>query len=166
MFKRTFLRSERQRSAIKVHSGADSFAFPDFSDVFERSALPADVGGTLTSGADGHCCRGVELPAVSDAEAMWGLYQGLLSPRLKAQVAERVQQLSSTIASTNLTVPLSVEATAFQPNEFESAIARHRGSPKSFACYLCRDSTACADEARLVQQHLEEMLGASVFLGK
>ena len=134
MFKRTFLKSEQQRSTIKVHSGADAFVSPGFSDLFERSALPADVGGTLTSGADGHCCGGVELPAVSDAEAIWGLYQGLLSPSLKAQ-----------------------------PNKFDSVIARHhRGSPKVFACFLSHDDQVCAIEAGTLKEQLESLLDANI----
>ena len=44
--------------------------------------------------------------------------------------------------------------------------ARHRDSPKGFACFLSHHKQACAAEARLVKQQLEFMLDAKVFLGK
>ena len=48
----------------------------------------------------------------------------------------------------------------------EVARARHRDSPKGFACFLSHHKQACAAEARLVKQQLESMLHAKVFLGK
>ena len=50
--------------------------------------------------------------------------------------------------------------------QFGAAIARHRDSPKGFACFLSHHEQACAVEARLVKQRLESMLDAKVFLGK
>ena len=41
---------------------------------FERSALPSDIGGELTTGTDGHCCLGVEQPALCDEDAVWAKY--------------------------------------------------------------------------------------------
>ena len=168
MFKHTFLTSERMKSTIRVHSGADAFASPDFAALFERSALPADVGGTLTSGADGKCCRGVDLPAVSDAEAVWRLYEGLLSPSVQAQVAKHIRTASTSISNPTLTPAESAltEAALFLPNELETARTRHRSCPKAFACYLCRHSNACAAEARLLKKELETTLKTNVFLGK
>ena len=42
----------------------------------------------MTTGSDGHCCREVSLPALSDDEAVWSFYEGLLiTPSLPALVA-------------------------------------------------------------------------------
>ena len=51
-------------------------------------------------------------------------------------------------------------------DEFEAARARHRDSPKGFACFISHHKLTCAAEARLVKQQLEKMLDAKVFIGK
>ena len=38
----------------------------------------------MMTGSDGHCCRGVSLPALNDADAVWSFYEGLLSPSPQA----------------------------------------------------------------------------------
>ena len=41
----------------------------------------------MTTGSDGRCCREVSLPALSDDDAVWSFYEGLLiSPSLPALV--------------------------------------------------------------------------------
>ena len=58
------------------------------------------------------------------------------------------------------------EDAIFESEEIEAARARHRSSPKGFACFLSHHKLACAAEARLVKQQLESLLDAKVFLGK
>ena len=53
----------------------------------------------------------------------------------------------------------------FESEEVEAARARHRDSPKRFACFLSHHKQACAAEARLVKLQLESLLDAKVFLG-
>ena len=65
--------NESQRSNTTLISG-DPFASADFAARFERSALPSDIGGELTTGTDGHCCLGVEQPALCDEDAVWAKY--------------------------------------------------------------------------------------------
>ena len=54
----------------------------------------------------------------------------------------------------------------FESEDIEAARARHRDSPKRFACFLSHHTLACAAEARLVKQQLTSLLDAKVFLGK
>jgi len=68
------LQSESQRSVTTLLSGDPFAASADFAARFERSALPSDIGGELTTGADGHCCLGVEQPALCDEDAVWAKY--------------------------------------------------------------------------------------------
>ena len=50
--------------------------------------------------------------------------------------------------------------------ELKAAQARHRNSPKSFACFLSSHNTTCASEAKLVKRQLESFLDAKICLGK
>ena len=57
----------------------------------------------MTTGSDGHCCREVSLPALSDDDAMWSFYEGLLitpslvagSTRTKDGAVSAVDELTS-----------------------------------------------------------------------
>ena len=153
----------KYQETTAILSNADAFSSPQFAALFERSSLPADIGGTLTVGIDGHCCRGVPLPSLNDSDAVWKHYEERLSPSLLAQVARRVQSSSA------LTAALAKRSSGTSQqldDEFEAARARHRDSPKRFACFLSHHKQACAAEARLVKQQLESLLDAKVFLGK
>ena len=70
----TVFQNESQRSKTILLSGDPFVASTDFAARFERSALPADIGGELTTGTDGHCCLGVEQPALCDEDAVWAKY--------------------------------------------------------------------------------------------
>ena len=65
--------NEGQRRRTTLMSG-DPFDSANFAARFERSALPSDIGGELKTGADGHCCLGVEQPALCDEDAVWAKY--------------------------------------------------------------------------------------------
>jgi len=60
----------------------------------------------------------------------------------------------------------SVHQHVLSSTVLEVARARHRDSPKGFACFLSHHKHACAAEARLVKQQLETLLDAEVFLGE
>ena len=82
--------SEKMRSSVIILTGSDAFASSEFAALFERTSLPADIGGTLSTGSGGHCCRGVEFPALCDNDdALWDLYEGSLSPRMRTHIANR-----------------------------------------------------------------------------
>ena len=66
--------SDRSRRRTTLLSGDPFAASADFAARFERSALPSDIGGELTTGTDGHCCLGVEQPALCDEDAVWAKY--------------------------------------------------------------------------------------------
>ena len=70
--KRLFL-NDYQASTILLLRG-DPFASAEFAERFDRSSLPADVGGEARDGSDGHCCVGVVLPGPSDEAAVWASY--------------------------------------------------------------------------------------------
>ena len=131
----------------------------DFATVFEKSSLPANVGGTLTVGIDEHCCRGVSLHSLNDGDAVWSHYKERLSPALLAQMARCV---GCGVLPSSLKKSPSLLG-SFQPDGLEAARARHRDSPKSFACFLSHHKQVCAAEARLVKQQLESLLEANVF---
>ena len=156
--------SEHQKKSVFRLTGNPFAASSDFSTLFEPNMLPTAVGGTLSSGTDGHCCRGVNLPVLSDADAVWSFYESCLTPSLKDQVAKRNAKRPMLPSDTTDRVPTFVGM--FEPNEIEAVRARHRDSPKRFACFLSHHKQACAAEARLVKQQLESMLDAKVFLGK
>ena len=92
---------KQQQQTTFLLTGADPFdASVVFSASFERSSLPTDVGGSLTIGSDGHCCRGVILPALNDADAVWSFYTELLSPSLQqALMAEPTRAEGSAVSS-------------------------------------------------------------------
>ena len=75
-------------------SGADPFtSSPDFAALFDPSAIPADIGGgTGVTRRGSLFCRDVEPPALSDAAALWSMYNGLLSPSLRAQMTAGVRK--------------------------------------------------------------------------
>ena len=54
-----------------ILSGDPFGASAEFAARFERSALPSDIGGELTTGTDGHCCLWVDQPALCDEDAVW-----------------------------------------------------------------------------------------------
>ena len=158
--KRVGVLSEHQKRTTFLLPGADPFhASSDFAALFDRSALPVDVGGTLATGSHKHCCRGVPMPALSDADAVWAFYEERLSPSLKNQVDAR-------------NTPVDVEASAlvegllFPPTELKAARSRHKNSPKDFACFLSHDEQVCATEAGKIKEQLESLLDAKVSLGK
>ena len=69
------LLSANMRAKTFLIAGSDPFSVSaDFAARFERSALPSDIGGELTTGTDGHCCLGVEQPALCDEDAVWAKY--------------------------------------------------------------------------------------------
>ena len=156
--------SKSQQNNMALLSGDPFVTSSHFAMRFERSALPADVGGTLTNGTDGHCCLGVNLPALSDPDALWSHYKESLSPTLLAQATAHN---AASASSSSIAVPSRTPTQGmYQTAELEAARARHSDSPKSFACFLSHHKQACAAEARLVKQQLESMLDAKVFLGK
>merc|ERR1712096_406549 len=65
---------EIQRKKTTFFSSDPFAASADFAARFERSAVPSDIGGELTTGTDGHCCLGVEQPALCDEDAVWTKY--------------------------------------------------------------------------------------------
>ena len=67
--------NENQKQYTKVISGDPFSASADFVERFERAKMPADVGGELRTGTDGHCCLGVEQPALRDNAAIWAKYR-------------------------------------------------------------------------------------------
>ena len=70
----TVFQSKSERNSTILLSGDPFAASADFAARFERSALPSDIGGDLTTGADGHCCLGAEQPALCDEDAVWAKY--------------------------------------------------------------------------------------------
>ena len=61
-------------------AGTDPFAASsDFAASFDRSAMPSDIGGELVTGTDGHCCLGIEQPALCDEDAIWANYLLMLT---------------------------------------------------------------------------------------
>ena len=133
------------------------------AEMHRRSSLPADIGGTLTTGIDGHCCRGVELPSLNDSDAVWRFYEALLTPSLRAQIVVRKERASPTGIRTAQT---GISEQSFLPDGIESARERRRRSPKTFAYFLIHYNVECATEARLVKRQLETWLDDKVFLGK
>ena len=58
--------NEVQKHKTQIISG-DSFRHSnDFAERFDHSAMPAGVGGELSTGSDGHCCIGVDHTALAD----------------------------------------------------------------------------------------------------
>ena len=98
--KATFMSDKISRRTFPI--SGDPFANSvDFAARFDRSILPAAVGGSLVVGTarvatraaisctshcadhrvrcrsqDAHCCCEVELPALNDADALWSYYEG------------------------------------------------------------------------------------------
>ena len=66
--------NEHQKNTCTLISGDPFVSSLNFADRFERSAMPADVGGELRTGEDGHCCLEVWQPALSDGDALWAKY--------------------------------------------------------------------------------------------
>ena len=162
LFKSAGFVSKDLEMRITLHSGANPFvSSPGFAALFERSALPVDLGGTLATGTDGRCCSGAALPQLNDADAVWDHYHELLSPRRKVELSAAAAAAAAALVS-----PAASPCGAFAPGKLEAARVRHRDSPKGFACFLAHDTQACAAEARLVKQHLESILDARVCLGK
>ena len=153
---------KQQQQTTFLLTGADPFdASVVFSASFERSSLPTDVGGSLTIGSDGHCCRGVSLPALNDADAVWSFYEGRLSPSLQAQVAAR----NNAVAAQNPPSSNKIESphVMLESDEIETAREQHLSSSKSFAVFLSHHKEACAAEARLVKLQYEDLLGVKCF---
>ena len=69
------LASEHQRQTTVLLPGNPFASSADFAARFSRAAMPADVGGELRIGAEEHCCLGIELPALSDGDALWARYE-------------------------------------------------------------------------------------------
>ena len=157
--KRAFMNAHQKRTLFML-SGNDPFAAsPDFAVLFDQNALPADIGGTLTIGTNGHCCRGVGLPALNNADATWSYYyDGLLSSSLREQVAHRSIPGSAYYRAS--------EHGKLRPDELEAARARHRDSPNEIACFISHDRQACTAEVGIVKLQLELFLDAIIFAGK
>ena len=65
----------RQLATTFLIAGPDPFAASaKFAARYDRSALPSDIGGELTTGTDGHCCLGIEQPTLCDEDAVWAKY--------------------------------------------------------------------------------------------
>ena len=81
LFKRAFPLPARIVEGIEVLSSspfADSSAPSSFASIFEPSSMPRDIGGTLCTGTDQHCCLGVEQsPRLDDNDALWQRYTDL-----------------------------------------------------------------------------------------
>ena len=72
--------SSRQQATTFLIAGLDPFATSaKFAARYDRSALPSDIGGELTTGIGGHCCLGVAQPILCDEDAVWEKYLSLLS---------------------------------------------------------------------------------------
>ena len=79
MVRMGLISANMQATTILIN-GPDPFATSaKFAACFERSALPSVIGGELTTGTDGHCCLGVEQPALCDEDAVWVNYLLMLS---------------------------------------------------------------------------------------
>ena len=70
--KRLFFTEQQVNTTILLRS--DSFASAEFAERFDRTSLPADVGGEAQDGSDGHCCTGVTLPGPSHEATVWARY--------------------------------------------------------------------------------------------
>ena len=82
---------------------------------------------------------------------------------LPEHVSPAPQHLSAFADAT----PESPHRTTLESQEVKAAQARHRNSPKGFACFLSQHKQqACTAEAKMVKQQLESTLEANIFLGK
>ena len=69
--------TESERSSTFILRSDPFASSADFGGRFERSTLPSDLEGELTTGRDGHCCLGVEHPTLCDEHAVWTKYISL-----------------------------------------------------------------------------------------
>ena len=66
------------QASVFLITGPDPFsASPDFATRYNKSDMPSDIGGELTTGTDGHCCLGVEQHVLCDEESLWARYSKL-----------------------------------------------------------------------------------------
>ena len=80
LFGRMGLVSAKQQAKAFLIAGPDPFtASAEFAVCYERSALPSDIGGEVTTGTDGHCCLGVKQPTLCDKDAVWAKYLLMMS---------------------------------------------------------------------------------------
>ena len=70
--KRLFMNDHQVNTSLLLRG--DPFASTEFAERFNRSTLPADVGGEARDGGDGHCCTGVTLPGPSHEATVWARY--------------------------------------------------------------------------------------------
>ena len=81
-----------------LESNAFESASSSFSANFEPSAMPHDIGGTLRSGTDLHCCLGVEQsPRLDDADALWRHYKELTPAKKKVRPAAAARNYVSAV---------------------------------------------------------------------
>ena len=80
LFGRIGVITARQLATTFLIAGPDPFAASaEFAAHYDKSALPSDIGGELTTGIGGHCCLGVAQPILCDEDAVWEKYLSLLS---------------------------------------------------------------------------------------